>query len=319
MALKRQFLTLRQWLTHKITQITEIDKQMPTVENCQICKPFLWIASLPLRVFRRIYLMIFARPRMQSLNNYILNLALNGKGFNNCCNPKLTGEYLMIQNLSRLKPNFCIDIGANKGNYSKLLLEQTDANVLAFEPLPKAYAELEALKKIYPTRFSAVNIGVGDQNTSLEINYGDEDSELASFSTEANLINYVGESNINKLMVNIVTLDNYFNSNTESIKFSEIDLLKIDTEGYEYEVLNGAQNTIKKYRPKYIQIEYNLHQLFKSQSLFKLSTLLISYTPFQMLPYGSGLSIVNPKDASANYFHYSNFLFIRNDLLKSLI
>jgi FkbM family methyltransferase len=292
---------------------------MPKVENCQICKPFLWIASLPLRIFRRIYLVIFARPRMQSLNDYILNLALNGKGFNNCCNPKLTGEYLMIKNLSKLKPNLCIDIGANKGNYSRLLLEQTNANVLAFEPLPKAYAELEKLKKMYPTRFSAVNIGVGDKNTSLEINYGDEDSELASFSTEANLINYVGESNVNKLMVNILTLDDYFNRAKVSTEFSEIDLLKIDTEGYEFEVLSGAQNTIKKFRPKHIQIEYNLHQLFKAQSLYKLSTLLNGYTPFQMLPYGSGLIRVNPKYASANYFHYSNFLFIRDDLLKNLI
>lgn len=53
---------------------------------------------------------------------------------------------------------------------------------------------------------------------------------------------------LSKLFVN--TLDNYVKEN--GVK--RIDFLKIDTEGYDYKVLKGAKNTLKKC--KYIQYEH---------------------------------------------------------------
>ena len=53
-----------------------------------------------------------------------------------------------------------------------------------------------------------------------------------------------------------------------------IDFIKIDTEGFEYEVLCGAQKTIKNYRPKFIQIEFNWHQLFTNNSLIDFSKVI---------------------------------------------
>ena len=49
---------------------------------------------------------------------------------------------------------------------------------------------------------------------------------------------------------------------------TKIDLIKIDTEGFELEVLKGAEKTIKKLKPTYIQIEYNWHHLFKNINLY---------------------------------------------------
>ena len=91
-------------------------------------------------------------------------------------------------------------------------------------------------------------------------------------------------------------------------------LLKIDTEGYEYEVLLGARQTIENRKPKFIQIEYNWHQLFKGQSLYKLASLLPNYVTYQLLPHGSGLSKVDARRPEANIYHYSNFVFIRKDI-----
>ncbi len=44
-------------------------------------------------------------------------------------------------------------------------------------------------------------------------------------------------------------------------------MLKIDTEGFEYEVLLGSLKFIDGFRPRIIQIEFNLHHLFRGQSI----------------------------------------------------
>ena len=114
------------------------------------------------------------------------------------------------------------------------------------------------------------------------------------------------------LQARLNTLDNFFKDFDP--KFSEIDLIKIDTEGFEHEVLVGAANTLVKYRPKFIQIEFNHHQLFRSQSIYSFSKILKNYKVFQMLPYNHGLVLRGPKLAEANIFQFSNFVFIRQDI-----
>src|SRR5208337_2106660 len=107
-------------------------------------------------------------------------------------------------------PQLCIDIGANKGHYSAVLLESTNARIIAFEPLPGAYQSLVSLASKYNGRLSVINKGVGDKNVDLKIYYGTEDSELASFSTTVLNIEWVGASNVHSITVPVVTLDDYF-------------------------------------------------------------------------------------------------------------
>jgi FkbM family methyltransferase len=261
----------------------------------------------------RIYLPLHARPIFQKINLLKYQTALRSLGYNNCCDPEKTGELIFLELFAKTNPKFCLDIGANVGRYSKLLLENTESKILAFEPLPAAYALLERLGTQYPGRFSAENIGVGDATKRMTLNYGSNTSELSSFSTDINAISYVGESNIYQIEVEVVTLDDYF-SKTEFKKMGEIDLMKIDTEGFEYEVLRGAVKTISKMSPKFIQIELNSHQLHRGHSLFEFSKILDNYEVFQLLPFGKGRIKRDPASSEANIFAYSNFIFVRSDL-----
>jgi FkbM family methyltransferase len=275
--------------------------------RCGICKSIEnSIAGL--------YAFIFARPSMQFISNSILKLALRGVGYNNCCDPKSTGEEKLIKLISKHNPQFCIDIGANKGHYSASLLNLTQCKILAFEPLPKAFGILSKLQAQFPNRLTPINKGVGDKNALLDLHFGAEDSELASFSPEASEIAYVGQSNKNIIQVEVVTLDDFLKSSPE-LNSLPIDLLKIDTEGFEYEVLVGSKETIEKKKPKFIQIEYNWHQLFRTQSLYLFARLLPDYTTYQLLPYGSGLNKIDVKRPESNIYHYSNFVFVRNDIV----
>jgi FkbM family methyltransferase len=264
--------------------------------------------SIITNLIYRLYVFVFARPSMQHLNNKIFQLALHGAGYNNHRNKKDTGEEAFIKILSKFNPKVCIDVGANVGDFSRMLLEQTKADVIAFEPLPKAYEKLQEISKEYPERLIAINQGVGDNTKIKNLYFSNELSEHASFSKEINQVDYV--DNVNCIKVPITKLDDFIHKN--NFDYEVIDFLKIDTEGYEYEVLMGAKNIILNLKPKFIQIEFNWHQLFKLQSLYSLGTLLNEYKVYQLLPYG--LSIRDTKKPESNVYHFSNFVFVRSDI-----
>ena len=164
-----------------------------------------------------------------------------------------------------------------------------------------------------PRRLVAVNEALGNKIEVKELHFGNRDSELASFVDEANVIDSVGNTNVNSLKVKVNTLDNYINKHYDC-KRKTIDLIKIDVEGFEFDVLLGAKGTIKKMRPKFIQIEYNWHHLFRSHSLHDISQLLPEYKIYQLLPYGNGFIERDPKRPESNIYHYANFIFVRNDI-----
>ena len=263
-----------------------------------------------------IYVFVFGRKSMQFFNDIVLSLSLNAKGFKNYGNFNLTGEKRFIKLISK-EINFSIDIGANVGKYTKLLLAETNSEVIAFEPLPKAFEELKEIEKNFSSRLNVYNFGIGNKNSNLELNYSTEKSELASFIQDLDKLSFVDSKNNKKIIVEVMTLDSFFKKYEQTYKEKEIDLLKIDTEGFELEVLNGASETLINKKPKFIQIEFNWHQLFREQTIYKFSKILSNYEVFKILPFGNSLIKVDPKRPESNIFHLSNFVFIRKDISKN--
>jgi FkbM family methyltransferase len=258
-----------------------------------------------------LYTFVFARPSTQGVNDRLLHLAMRGRGYDLGPEPTATGELKFLRTFAKTNPVLCIDIGANLGKYSKLLLETSSADVIAFEPFPQSFQRLLDLTKSHPERFTPEPFGVGQEDATLVLNYGVE-TTLASFSAEVNRIGYVGDININEISVPVVSLDSYIYKSVNPIR--QIDLIKIDTEGFELEVLRGARRTISEIKPKFIQIEFNWHQLMREQSLRGLAELLPGYDVFQILPYGTGLARRDVNAPDTNIFHFSNFVFVRSDV-----
>jgi FkbM family methyltransferase len=179
-----------------------------------------------------------------------------------------------------------------------------------------AFNELERLRGRFPTRMKSYNVAIGAHEDDLPIFFGEEASPLASLSKEVNFIDYVGRSNVNSIMVPVRTLDGFAD---EIATYSQqIDLIKIDTEGYEWEVLMGAMNLISDFRPKFIQIEFNAHHLFRKRTLLEIGEVLPGYILLQLLPYGSGMVERNLLDPFSNFFAFSNFVFVREENLGDL-
>lgn len=243
-------------------------------------------------------------PELSGVTDFLLAQALCARGYNNYRNSDESGEAFFIKSiLAPTYPKLCFDIGANVGNYTNELLRVTNARVIAFEPLPTAFRTMQDQLREFSDRVVFENKGVGAANKDLIIHFSPDALSQASFSEEVKKVSYV--SNEEKLCVPVVTLDTY----CQEHEIEEIDFIKIDTEGYEAEVFSGAERVFRQIRPKFIQIEFNWHQLFRSTSLYYFSERLPDYRVFQLLP--NGWIERDPKSPLSNIFEFSNFVFVR--------
>ena len=259
--------------------------------------------------FIKILDFFFARSFFYKLNILFLKLFLRFIGYNHHGNIKESGEIFFLDKVCKESPSICIDIGAYIGDYSKYILENSNSKIYAFEPVLISFKKLKNYEKFYPKRFFAFNMAIGDKVTNQKIYFDKKNLHWSNLNPEVNQIRYLdGVKNSQTCKVN--TLDNIFKKKTKLFK-KKITLIKIDTEGYEYEVLLGAKNLIKKLKPKYIQIEYNWHHLFKNINLFTFSKILKNYDVFKIFPMDKKLIKVDPKKPENNYFNYSNIVFRR--------
>ncbi len=127
-----------------------------------------------------------------------------------------------------------IDIGANIGKYTVPLGKKF--KVISFEPLKSNFNQLKINAKINNSKPLLYNIGLGDSEKEIEISYDPNEQG------EASIVFKVGKE---KEKIKIVPLD-------KILKKEKNPILKIDVEGFEYEVLKGAEKFIKKNHPEII-------------------------------------------------------------------
>lgn len=133
------------------------------------------------------------------------------------------------------------DVGANVGSYTLLASSVCKAKSYSFEPIPSTF---EILKRNIELNHlghlvQLENKGVGKEKSILK------------FSSNEDTTNHIiasNETNTNALEVQILPLDDYY----PTVKPT---LLKIDVEGFETEVLNGAERILKDPNLKAIIIE----------------------------------------------------------------
>lgn len=153
----------------------------------------------------------------------------------------------IVSSISRfIKPDSnVIDIGANIGPWSLQLSKLISGKVYAFEPQPDVFNQLcanlwinQALNVI-PFRRALFNQRCEKDFMVPELkNLGGSGLSSNILNDRIKLFNL--DSN-NTYKVITKTLDSY--------NFDNISFIKIDVEGSEKEVLQGAINTIQKYRP----------------------------------------------------------------------
>jgi FkbM family methyltransferase len=124
-----------------------------------------------------------------------------------------------------------VDIGANVGSYSILACSAVGARGVAFEPVPSTYKRLVENIRLnhLDERVKCINKGVGAQQGTI------------TFTSDSDTTNHVlapGEQSSNKVTVDVTSLDTVLQGECPS-------LIKIDVEGFETPVLDGAQETLE--------------------------------------------------------------------------
>ena len=156
----------------------------------------------------------------------------------------------------------CIDVGAHDGEFIRLLKAKLRRpRIHAFEPAPEPFARLQANHGADPD-VTLVNAGVGDEAGRIEFHIY-ENQVLNSFlpilpSGAAILGN--GKL-LRNLEVPVQRLDDY----AAGSGLEKIDLLKIDTQGYELRVLGGARRLLETGSVRAVAIEMNFAPLYEGQ------------------------------------------------------
>lgn len=136
-----------------------------------------------------------------------------------------------------------IDIGANYGVFSLHAAScgGDNSKVYIFEPQPRLVEALKRSKAI--NRFNSITIF----DTALSNKEGNMDFYIPNSSGSGSLFKdyVVDHSRYKKIMVKMSTLDKVL----EKKKISRIDLIKMDAEGGEYNVIQGAQKILTTYQP----------------------------------------------------------------------
>jgi FkbM family methyltransferase len=152
-----------------------------------------------------------------------------------------------------------LDIGAQSGAFTLLSKFFPKTKWYAFEPDPNNYDLLiENLEINSITNVIPFNIGISNKIGNDELKICKSHRGLNSYG---NSISRFDLNSDNAIIVDTIidTIDNLFLD-------QNIDLIKIDTEGCEYNILHGGKNVIEKNKPK-ILLEYyeqNLLQFGKN-------------------------------------------------------
>ena len=182
-----------------------------------------------------------------------------------------TSEMLFIMHYLREEDTF-VDVGANIGAYTVLASGVAGAKSIAYEPIPSTFANL--VRNVNYNSLSAkaelVNCGVGDQAGTI------------TFSNSLDAINHViYEENFSGKTIDVPvdSLDNM-------LAGQEVNILKIDVEGYEANVINGAAQVLKKPELKAVLMETNglTEQYEFGQNYLHEKLLGLDFLPYQYLP-----------------------------------
>lgn len=179
--------------------------------------------------------------------------------------------------------NLVFDVGANTGQYAKIMRENGyKGRIVSFEPFQAAHNKLvHAASKDPLWEVSKLAIGdkIGQVKLNISKNLGSNSilEMLPSHVKSAPGSEYIGVEEVQEMTIDSV-IKKYYKPNDRLY-------VKIDTQGYEKNVINGAKNSIDKIIG--LQLEMSIIELYKNELLLPDMINLLSqkgYTLWSLEP-----------------------------------
>ena len=172
-----------------------------------------------------------------------------------------------------------VDVGANYGYYSCLWAAAGAKNrVLAFEASPRNLSAFQAnvASNKLETQIDISEVALGRENGNLLFSLGpDEQSGWGGL---------VVESQLDTIEVPVISLDEIFTNSEHRY----IDVLKIDTEGADTWVLQGAETLLRMHQVHHIFFEENTVRMSKLGIQAGEAQKLLQYYGYNLKQLGQG-------------------------------
>ena len=180
---------------------------------------------------------------------------------------------------NNFKLNTFIDVGAFRGKYTDLILKiEKNCKIIMLEPQNK-YFDFLKNKFANNNRIEVLGMAVSNKKTSLnlKVNKHEITSTFSKFNETNRYLNLKAILFSSKLenmtkseeKIETLSLDDIFKKKN----IQNIDLIKIDTEGHEYEVLIGARDSIKKI--DCILVEFHNDNIYENYNSERIHNFLI--------------------------------------------
>lgn len=204
----------------------------------------------------------------------ISSLVLNILNFFDYFHKKKIKNFFKENNFSDF--DLIIDVGAHKGESITFFLENFNVKkIISFEPSPINFKILEENAQKFRLRFNdskiiLENLGLGGKENVLKLkqHFESSSSTIIDIKKDSNYLRKKNKflnlkTNIHDLIdIQVITLSSYLEKKT----IKDIDLIKIDTEGYEFEVLLGLNDAFKNV--KCIMFEHHYDDMLQKQYTF---------------------------------------------------
>lgn len=249
---------------------------------------------------------LLARPGLYRLNRFLFEVSLRGLGVRNYESTEASGERHFLRSILA-RPGggervVVLDVGANEGHYSQAVLaNDPQALLYAFEPHPATYAKLIA--NVTAPGFNPINAAAGATAGVCQLFDYKSPTTSSHASLHKAVIEQLHASEAVGYEVKVVSLDEF--ALAQSI--AHIKLLKIDTEGHEFQVLTGCRRLLAERRIEYIHFEFNEMNTVSRVFFRDFAGLLQGYDLFRMLPHGL-LPLKEYDACSQEIFAYQNIV-----------
>jgi FkbM family methyltransferase len=213
------------------------------------------------------------------------------------------GEVAVIKKLSSFNPAVIIDGGANDGEYSIWLSKyNSNAKIYSFEPVEKTFNQLSVAVTGYKNVIP-VKMGLFSNNCTKKINIYDSSAHASIHDIKDGSYNQTGEEEIV-----LVSGDSFARDH----KIDEIDFVKLDLEGAEFDAILGFDGLLKRKKIRAIQFEYGYINIITKKLLIDFCNLLNEY--------GYVVGKIFPKNVEFRSYEFKhedfigpNFIAIRKD------
>lgn len=153
-----------------------------------------------------------------------------------------------------------IDVGAHSGQFAKLFAALApQGHVYAFEPSPYALSILKPTLRYKNLRnITLVEAGLSSKEGQETLHIPIKKRGTLGFGLAHLGADESGRA-VQSYTINLITLDQFARAHN----LTRLDFLKADIEGWELELLKGAEETIKRLRPAML-LEITPHQIARA-------------------------------------------------------